>query len=51
MNHLSQRLQEVSRLGFKQCVIPRYGSDKAEIPEGLEVFRVRNIREAIEFAL
>ena len=49
--HLSQRLQEVSRLGFKQCIIPRYGSDKAEIPEGLEVFRVRNIREAIEFAL
>ena len=51
VNHLSQRLQEVSRLGFKQCVIPRYGSDKTEIPEGLEVFRVRNIREAIEFAL
>ena len=51
VNHLSQRLQEVSRLGFKQCIIPRYGSDKAEIPEGLEVFRVRNIREAIEFAL
>lgn len=51
VNHLSQRLQEVSRLGFKQCVIPRYGSDKVEIPDGLEVFRVRNIREAIEFAL
>ena len=51
VSHLSQRLQEVSRLGFKQCVIPRYGSDKVEIPEGLEVFRVRNIREAIEFAL
>ena len=51
VNHLSQRLQEVSRLGFKQCVIPRYGSDKVEVPEGLEVFRVRNIREAIEFAL
>ena len=51
VNHLSQRLQEVSRLGFKQCVIPRYGSDKVEIPDGLEIFRVRNIREAIEFAL
>ena len=51
VNHLSQRLQEVARLGFTQCVIPRFGSDKAEIPEGLEVFRVRNIREAIEFAL
>ncbi len=51
VNHLSQRLQEVSRLGFKQCIIPKYGSDKVEIPEGLEVFRVRNIREAIEFSL
>ncbi len=51
VNHLSQRLQEVSRMGFKRCVIPKYGSDKVEIPEGLEVFRVRNIREAIEFAL
>ena len=51
VNHLAQRLQEVSRIGFKQCIIPRYGSDKVEIPEGLEVFRVRNIREAIEFAL
>ncbi len=51
VNHLSQRLQEISRLGFRQCVIPKYGSDKVEIPEGLEVFRVRNIREAIEFAL
>ena len=51
VNHLSQRLQEVARLGFTRCIIPRYGSDKAEIPEGLEVFRVRNIREAIEFAL
>ena len=51
VNHLAQRLQEVARLGFRQCVIPKYGSEKAEIPEGLEVFRVRNIREAIEFAL
>ncbi len=51
VNHLSQRLQEVSRIGFRQCIIPKYGSDKVEIPEGLEVFRVRNIREAIEFAL
>ena len=51
VNHLAQRLLEVSRIGFRQCIIPKYGSDKVEIPEGLEVFRVRNIREAIEFAL
>ncbi len=51
VNHLSQRLQEVSRLGFQQCIIPKFGSDQVELPEGLEVFRVRNIREAIEFSL
>lgn len=51
VNHLSQRLQEVSRLGFKHCIIPRSGSDHVEIPGSLEVFRVRNIREAIEFAI
>lgn len=51
VNHLSQRLQEVSRLGFTQCIIPKSGSDQIEIPASLEVFRVRNIREAIEFAL
>ncbi len=51
VNHLSQRLQEVARLGFKQCIIPKSGSDSVEMPEELEVFRVRNIREAIEFAL
>ena len=42
---------EVARLGFKKCIIPRNGSDKLEIPTGLTVYRVRNIREAIETAL
>lgn len=51
VNHLSQRLQEVGRIGFRQCLIPRNGTDQVEIPQNLEVFRVRNIREAIEFAL
>lgn len=51
VNHLSQRLKEVRRLGFEQCIIPKYASDQAEIPEGLTVFRVRNIREALELVL
>ena len=51
VNHMSQRLQEVSRIGFKQCIIPRSGTDKLEIPEGMQVYRVRNVREAIEMAL
>ena len=51
VSHLNQRLQEVSRLGFKKCVIPKGGAEKLEIPEGLTIYRVRNIREAIEVIL
>ena len=51
VSHLNQRLGEVSRLGFKKCIIPRGGSEKLDIPQGLDVYRVRNLREAIEMAL
>lgn len=51
VSHLSQRLSEVHRLGFTRCLIPKQGSAKAEAPQGLELIRVRNIREAIEFTL
>ena len=51
VSHLSQRLGEVARLGFHKCMIPRSGSEKVEIPQGLTVYRVRNLREAIETAL
>lgn len=51
VSHMNQRLAEIARLGFKKCVIPRSGSEKLDIPEGLTVYRVRNIREAIETAL
>ncbi len=51
VSHMNQRLGEISRLGFKKCILPRNGSEKLEIPEGLTVYRVRNLREAIEVAL
>ena len=51
VSHMNQRLAEVARLGFKKCIIPRNGAEKLEIPEGLTVYRVRNLREAIETAL
>ena len=50
VSHLNQRLGEVARLGFKKCVVPRGGSEKLEIPRELTVYRVRNLREAIEMA-
>ena len=51
VSHMNQRLAEVSRLGFKTCIIPKNTSEKLEIPNGLNVYRVRNLREAIETAL
>ena len=51
VSNMNQRLTEVSRLGFKTCIIPKNGSDKLEIPKGLTVYRVKNIQEAIAVAL
>lgn len=51
VSHMNQRLGEVARLGFKKCIIPKTTSEKLEIPEGMTVYRVRNLREAIEVAM
>lgn len=51
VSNMNQRLAEIARLGFKKCIIPRGDAEKLEIPEGLSVYRVRNIREAIELAV
>ena len=51
VSHMNQRLSEIARLGFKKCIIPKGGSEKLDIPEGITVYRVRNIREAIETAM
>ena len=46
VGQLSQRLSEIRRLGFTQCLVPRAVRD-LRAPEGLELLRVRNIREAM----
>lgn len=51
VSYMSQRLSEVSRLGFKYCIIPKNSPEKLEIPQGLTVYRVKNLREAIEVAI
>lgn len=50
VGQLSQRLSEIRRLGFTQCVVPR-NARELHAPEGLELLRVRNIRETIAVAL
>ena len=46
----SQRLREISRLGFSRCILPAAGCEDMEVPEGLEILPVRDIREAIRGA-
>mgnify|MGYP004556190409 FL=1 len=47
VSQLSQRLAELRRLGFTRCLIPRGERAAFQTPEGLELLRVKNIREAI----
>lgn len=51
VTQINQRLAEVARLGFKQCIIPYGRTEKLEIPEELTVYKVKNLREAIDKAL
>lgn len=48
VNNLSQRLAELSRLGFDQVMIPHQGSAKVIPPEGMTLIRVKNIRQAVD---
>lgn len=50
VNNLNQRLSEIRRLGFTKCLVPaRCG--KVIAPEGLQLIKVKNIREAISAVL
>lgn len=51
VSHLEQRLAEAARLGFRKCIIPKSGSEKIAIPSGMIVYRVKNLREAIEVSI
>ncbi len=44
---LEQRLQEIARLGFKRVVIPASCKGELHMPAGMQVLRVKNIRDAI----
>ena len=48
VSHLNQRLSEISRLGFKRCVIPAHVRDDVQKFPGLETIPVKHIREAMK---
>ena len=51
VSQLSQRVNEVRRLGFKRCLIPERRSQTIHAPEGLELIPVRDIGEALRAVL
>ena len=51
VSQLGQRVSEVRRLGFTQCLIPSRRTGELAAPEGLRLIPVRNIGEAIRAAL
>ena len=48
---LDQRLSEIARLGFTQCVIPSRIRGELKPPKGLELIYVKTLREAVEKTL
>ncbi len=47
VNNLSQRLSEVRRLGFTECVIPKQHGNRLGRPDGLKLTEVQNVGEAL----
>ncbi len=46
--HAQDRINEASRLGFTKIVIPYHNLKNVQIPQGVEVIGVKNIREAFD---
>lgn len=51
VNAVSQRLNEVRRLGFTKCVVPALCLKGVRVPNGLEVVAVKSLMDAIEQSL
>ena len=47
INHLEQRLSEVQRLGFTQCMIPAHRAGELKSLPGLKLLPVENIGQAL----
>jgi DNA repair protein RadA/Sms len=48
---LERRLNEVARLGFRRCLVPKAGSKGVPAPKGIEVIPAGSLREAVTVGL
>jgi DNA repair protein RadA/Sms len=53
VGHLTRRLNEAAKLGFKRALVPRNSLRRIgeELPAGIEVIGARTLREALDYAL
>jgi len=51
VSQVNQRLAEISRMGFKACIMPAKSKSKLQAPDGLELIHVKNISEAIKASI
>jgi len=51
VSQVTPRLAEISRMGFKTCLLPYKTKGKLQAPEGLELINVKNITQAITAAI
>jgi len=51
VSQVNQRLAEISRMGFKKCIMPAQTKSKLQVPDGLDIIHVKNITEAIRAAI
>jgi len=51
VGHMEARLNEASKLGFKNAIIPRRVRRNIPIPDSINVKEARSLREALSFAI
>lgn len=51
VSHLSRRLNEAAKLGFRRCVVPATHRRLGEAPAGMEVIPARSVADALGVAL
>ena len=51
VSQLDRRVNEVARLGFKRCLVPKAGTGVSSLPKGIEIIPVGTLREAVRIGL
>jgi DNA repair protein RadA/Sms len=51
VGHLSRRLNEAAKLGFRRCIVPATHRELREVPAGIEAIPARSLADALAIAL